>query len=565
MQRNIDNFSRYTYDLLVVGGGIYGACVAWEAVTRGLSVALVEKNDFGAATSANSLKIIHGGLRYLQHADFKRMRESIKERRTLLKIAPHLVHPLPILIPIYGHGVKGREAMAIALLINDLVSCDRNWQIPDSAKHIPSGRILSKSECLSRLPGLNSQGLNGGAFFFDAQVYNSERLTLAFLKSASEAGAELANYAEVTGLIKDKNQVQGAMVRDKLTDKEIKISAKLVINTAGPWIDQVKGLAQDDRISKIGALAKAVNLVVKPFIQDYAAGLQSSNIYYDQDALVKRGKRFLFTAPWRGRSMVGTWYFPYTKSPDEFGISEAELQTCLDDINSAYPLAKLSPKDISFIHCGLLPSSGISQTGEVQLTKHYSIQDHSEQGVSGLLTVSGVKYTTARDVAEKVINQAGKILGQSLPPSITQKTALYGGDVASIDHLIRECQQHCPIHLTSEAAQDLVYNYGSNLRTVFSLIDEECSNSSNLALVKAQVIYAIRQEMAHHLSDVVLRRTALGSAGKPSDPVLQFCTEVMAAELNWNSERKAAELKDLYRFYRMRQPQTSSQQVVIEA
>lgn len=202
MKRNLEELSNTQFDVLVIGGGIYGACVAYEATLRGLSVALVEKQDFCGATSANSLKTIHGGLRYLQHADFKRMRESIYERRTLMKIAPHLVHPLPVLVPTYGHGLKGIEAMTVALKINDLVSCDRNLGLPDPQKHIPTGRTLSPTECLNTLPGISADGLTGGAIFHDAQVYNSERLVLAYLQSATQLGLRVANYLEVTGFYK---------------------------------------------------------------------------------------------------------------------------------------------------------------------------------------------------------------------------------------------------------------------------------------------------------------------------------------------------------------------------
>ena len=205
MERDPSKLQRNKYDLLVIGGGIYGACVTWDAALRGLSVALVEKGDFASATSANSLKIIHGGLRYLQHGDFKRMRESIRERRTLMEIAPHLVHPLPVLIPTFGHGMQGREVLSLALMINDLIGFDRN-RLDDPEKHICRGRVISRRECLELLPGIHKKDLTGGAIFHDAQVYNSERLVLSFIRSAEKAGAELANYVEVTGFIQNSSR-----------------------------------------------------------------------------------------------------------------------------------------------------------------------------------------------------------------------------------------------------------------------------------------------------------------------------------------------------------------------
>lgn len=231
MQRNAIALTQNVYDLLIIGGGIYGACIARDASLRGLSVALVEKADFGCATSANSLKTIHGGLRYLQHGDLKRMRESIGDRKILMQIAPHLVHPLKVVLPTYGHGMRGKEAMALALAVNDLVSCDRNF-LADPQKHIPPGRVISKNQCLQLLEGIDSQGLTGGAIFYDAQVYNSERLILSFLRSAVQAGADVANYVEVVGFLQMGDRITGVTAKDVLTGDSFQIQAKTVVNAS---------------------------------------------------------------------------------------------------------------------------------------------------------------------------------------------------------------------------------------------------------------------------------------------------------------------------------------------
>src|SRR5512136_1521358 len=166
MHRNLKRLSQETYDLLIIGGGVNGLAAAWDASLRGLKVALVEKKDFGAETSSATLKIIHGGLRYLQHLDFVRMRESIRERSTLLRIAPHLVEPFPFLVPTYGHFMQGKEAMTAAVLVNELMSFDRNRRLPDPARKIPSGRMISKKECLDLAPGVSQAGLTGGMIFY---------------------------------------------------------------------------------------------------------------------------------------------------------------------------------------------------------------------------------------------------------------------------------------------------------------------------------------------------------------------------------------------------------------
>ncbi|MFZ1747563.1 MAG: FAD-dependent oxidoreductase, partial [Nitrospirales bacterium] len=241
MTRNLPRLANARYDVAVVGGGIYGACVAWDASLRGLSVVLLEQGDIGSGTSANSLKIIHGGFRYLQHGDFTRMRESIQEQMALMRIAPHLVHPLPVLIPTYGHGLRGKEVFACALAINDLIGFDRN-RLDDPQKHIPRGRILSRSRVLELLPNIPDAHLTGGGVFHDGMVYNSERLLLSFLHSAESMGAEVANYVKVVGYLKTNDQVRGLEAEDRLSGERFQVEANVVVNACGPWLDQTEDM-----------------------------------------------------------------------------------------------------------------------------------------------------------------------------------------------------------------------------------------------------------------------------------------------------------------------------------
>jgi glycerol-3-phosphate dehydrogenase len=182
MTRNLANLSSRVYDVLVIGGGIYGVCIVWDAVLRGLSVALVEKGDFGSATSANSLRVIHGGLRYLQHGDIARMRQSIRERTTFMRIAPHLVHPLPILLPTYGHGLRGKEVLSVASSLDKIIGFDRK-RLPDPQKHLPGSRLISKEECIRLFPYVEKENLTGGVIIHDCQMLSSERLVLSFARA----------------------------------------------------------------------------------------------------------------------------------------------------------------------------------------------------------------------------------------------------------------------------------------------------------------------------------------------------------------------------------------------
>lgn len=551
MKRNLTRLTGNSYDLLVVGGGIYGACLAWDASLRGLAVALVEKGDFASATSANSLKTIHGGLRYLQHADLPRMRESIRERSTLMRIAPHLVHPLPVVVPTYGHGLKGSEVMRLALWVNDWVSVDRNWGLPDPQKRIPNGRVISAAECLQRLPGISTAGLTGGAIFYDAQVYNSERLVISMLHSAVQAGAEVANNVEVLGFLQTGNRITGVRAIDRQTEEPLEIQANFVVNTVGPWS---QGLMQQlpKQSSVPGGLAKAMNFVTRPLFKDYAVGISSAAAYEDKDAVLKKGSRFLFIAPWRGRSMIGTWYAPFDGNPDQFAITEAEIQAFLGEVNQAYPAANLKREDIEFVHGGLLPSTGFSQSGDVQLAKHYTFYDHRQNGVQGMLSVTGVKYTTARDVAEKTVDWIGRTTGKKLPRSTSAVTPVWGGDIQNFAEFLQDAMRRYP-HLSEADIRRLVYSYGSAYQQVLQTHLSE-QEPPSLAVTKAEVLYSIREEMAHRLSDVVFRRTEIGSAGSPSHDQLRYCAEVMAAELGWSPDTLNQELNAVERTFAWMQP-----------
>ncbi|NEO30251.1 MAG: glycerol-3-phosphate dehydrogenase/oxidase [Symploca sp. SIO3C6] len=549
MKRDLVELTRDVYDVLVIGAGIYGACVAWEATLRGLSAVLVEKADFGWATSANSLKTIHGGLRYLQHADFKRMRESIYERTTLMRIAPHLVHPLPVLLPTYGHGIKGKEALSVALLLNDLISCDRNC-IRDPQKHIPNGRVISKQECQRLLPGIPEQGLTGGAIFYDAQVYNSERLTISLLRSAEQAGATVANYVEVTDFLQQGNCITGVQAQDSLTGENFDIHAKTVVNTSGPWINHVLGLLKDSQQQPKTAFAKAMNLVIRrQLFETYGVGISCRNSYHDPEAVINKGSRLLFIAPWRGKSMIGTAYAICEQEPDDFQIKEQDIQELINEVNQACPSIALKMEEVDFVHGGLLPRTGVTGTGEPLLSKHYQLWDYSQEGLSGLISVVGVKYTTARDVAEKVVDQVFKSWGQKPPKSVSAVTPIHGGQIDNFEDFLHDEIVKSPYGLGKEVIRRLVYNYGSAYLEVLKYLDqnfhEQQPPTSDFAVLKAEVIHAVREEMAQKLSDVVFRRTELGSAGYPGYKALNICAQTMGAEVGWSLSRIQQELQEV--------------------
>jgi len=552
VKRDLSQLTYKAYDLLVIGGGIYGACVARDAALRGLSVALVEKGDFCSATSANSLKVIHGGLRYLQHGDLARMRASIRERTTLMKIAPHLVHPLPVLLPTYRSWMQSKNLFSLALAINDLIGFDRNRSL-DPQKHIPKGRIISKNEFLKSVPPLGNSDLTGAALFYDAQVYNSERLVISFLCSAANAGAHLANYVQVTGFVKKGTCVTGVDVRDLLGRNDFTIQARMVVNTSGPWVYQVQGLIPENDSEDRFRFAKAINLVTRPILQEHAIGVPSKNGYRDRDAVIRRGDRYFFLMPWRDRSLIGTHYLRFDGQPESCRATEEDIENFLDEINQAYPSVELKMDDVSFVHAGLLPISGVcNKTGRLQLAKHPEIRDHSREGLSGLISVIGVKYTTARYVAEKVVDKVFKTWDQRPPKSLSSKTPVHGGEIDNFEKFLHDQIQRRPCGLTGDTIRRLIYNYGSSYKDVLRYVDRqevETVDESSTVL-RAQVLHGIRNEMAQKLSDVVFRRTELGTAGHPGNERVKACAETMGAELGWSGPRCQTEIDEVNKVFR---------------
>ncbi len=478
MKRDLAALSEREHDLLVIGGGIHGVAAAWDATLRGLRTVLVEARDFGGATSWNSLKTIHGGLRYLQRLDLRRVRESVRERRALLRIAPAVVRPLPFLVPLYGHGARGREAFGVALRLNDWLSRDRNAGL-DEAHQIPGGRLLAPEAVLERVPGLDRRGLTGGAWWCDAQLAAGERLVMGFVRAAADAGAPVANYAEVVGVLRTQDRVAGARVRCGLTGVEHEVRARMVLNAAGSGTDALWRLAGASRPPV--PLLRAWNLVLRrrPLEADHAVGGCADG-------------RYFFLVPWRDRAIAGTEY-----APADTLAGPTDVERLLSVCARVFPWARLKRDDVSLVHRGTVPG----QVGASGLWTRQRLVDHDRDGAPGLLSALGVKYTTARAVAEQAIDRVVAHLGTRVAPCRSAETPL--------------------VHARPLAGP-----------------------------LAAQTSVAVREEMALRLNDVILRRLDLGTAGPPEAADVETVASVMAAELGWDAARQAEETRALVETYR---------------
>ncbi len=550
MKRDLKELSDNKFDIIIIGAGIYGAALAWEASLRGLSVALIDRGDFGAATSANSLKIMHGGLRYLQQMDIKRFRESIRERHLLLRLAPHLVSPMPCVLPTTGHKMKGPEVMAVGLLLNDILSCDRNKGV-DHDRHIPRGRIVSRKRCLELAPGLDPQGINGGAFWSDAQAYSSERLLLAFIKTAVEIGCVAANYLGATSLIRRESRIEGVQVEDRLQGDRFEIRGDIIINTAGAWVDDLLG--KNSGSGPLLSLSTAMNLVVKrKLLQETALGFQAPFTFRREDGSIYNGRRVLFMAPWRDYTLIGTYHLPYSGHPSDMQVKEEEIQGFLEEINKGYPGDPVKREDVSHVYKGFLPMNGLNPTnGEVSLVKHYRILDHAkEDRVENLISVVGVKYTTARDVAEKTLRLALAKLGKSRNLPLLRPRYLCGGNISSFSALLSEARQGKPTTISEETATRMTRLYGADYPDLMNMKGIKLQSLNGYAeAITSEIYYAVREEMAVTLSDILLRRTDIGSGSCPQEETLRQVAAIAGKELGWDAARTQAEIDDLKAVY----------------
>lgn len=493
MRRDLDALRDGSFDVLVIGGGIYGACVARDAALRGLRVALVERGDFGSETSHNSLKILHGGIRYTQHLDVPRLLDSARERRFWLTAAPELTRPQQFVIPLYGHGIKGPEAFrGAALMYNVLSARIRRGQVP-------AARVLSRARVAELMPALDAPGMTGGGAWHDGLIRDANRLLLAVLEDASQAGACVANHAGVVDLLGPSDRVEGALVEDRLTGRSFEIRARITVNCAGAGAAGVAARASRHALSSasFAPMARAMNLVVdRPPPAEAGFGFVSRR---KSDAVVDRGGRMFFMVPWMGRTMIGTAHLPYEGDPEAYRFSEDEVAAFLAEINEAAPSLDIGRGEVAYCYAGLTPADIDDAVGEVKRKKRGNVIDHrAADGIDGLVSVVGIKWTTSRLVAERIVNHIGGRLGCE-------------GDGSAV---------MCPL---AEAT-----------------FREDPADDQALA---ERCRVAVADEMARRLDDVIFRRTRLGETGRVTGAALDAAAVAMGAALGWDDARRRAEIE----------------------
>ncbi|PKA14673.1 glycerol-3-phosphate dehydrogenase/oxidase [Leptospira haakeii] len=527
LDRFIERVKDETYfDVLIIGGGITGSALAYEVASRGLSVVLVEKEDFGGATSSATGKLIHGGLRYLKRFDLSLVREALKERRILSNIAPNLVYPYPMILPNPGLLEK------IGLLVYDLLSFDRNrtW---DKSKRIPAHKNLSKKEIQSR--GLV---MDSAIYFYDCIMPSPERLTLAFLKSAVQEGASVSNYTRAEGLLFDGNRVTGAVVKDIIHNKNVKLNASVVVNASGPWSQDFLNGTKKIKVPVPKTRSEGIYLITKK--------------YFDTMVLHVGKKGHFSFAPWRGKNMIGPTEKAYYGPVEDWKLSKESILEFLEYINSSGLLSeKLELKDIEFAYGGLRPlaETGGEDKETYSASRKSELLDHSKEGIEGLISAGGGKYTTSRHFAEKIFKLIQKKFSKKTGPNISEKKFLKGCEIQNIESYLENAKSSYP-NISKNTIEYLVRHYGTEYGAILELANSSQQLSEVLdedGELAAQVLYAIRFEMAMNLQDIFLRRTGLGTVGLPTDDVLFKVAEIVGKEWNWSSEKKSEEIEILKR------------------
>jgi glycerol-3-phosphate dehydrogenase len=544
LHRDLGALADHSFDVLVVGGGACGAATAREAALRGYRTALIERDDFSAGASAHCFKVVHGGIRYMQHADVRRMRASCFERAVLLRIAPHLVSPLPFVIPTYGYAKSSKWFLGTGMLLYDGLTADINRHIPDPARRLQRTKFLGREDTRTLFATVEPEGLTGAAVFEDGQMFNPPRLVLGFAAAAAELGASVANYVEAERLLVTGTRVTGVAARDRIGGQSFDIRARLVINAAGPWAEGLlEPLGQS--YGPPGTYSRdACFMISRRFETPMALAVQGRS--RDSDALLARNSRHLFLVPWRDCTLVGVWHAIVPRSPDSVALERHELRQFINEFNSSYPALRLQESAVRRVDFGLVPFGEASrQHGGLSFGKESRLIDHrTHGGVSGLLSMISVRYTVARRDAVQVLDLAAAQLGGHKAANESATRALPGGDLEDFKQALRAFTAKRPAWLPGGAVEPLLRNYGTAAARVLSLAASEprlarCFSGSETTHVEA--LFAVRAEMAQRMSDVVLRRTGLGTNGHPGAQALDEVQELLSGELNWSTERVAEE------------------------
>lgn len=502
------------YDVIVIGGGITGAGTARDAALRGLSCLLLEKGDFASGVSSKSTRLIHGGLRYLANFEIDLVAESLRERAILRRMAPYLIRPIPLIIPIYKGDPHGRAVISMGIHLYDLLSHES-----DIPHYFTSGR----EKTLAFEPRLNRDGLNGSALFYDHQIMMPERLVIENIISARDAGATPLNYVRV-----EKIEETGAIItvtaRDVITNQVYTFRTKVVINAAGPWIDGVRKAGGIDN-SKIIFPTKGIHLVM-PRISEQALFITS------------RDGRMFFIVPLGAYSLIGTTDTRYSSDLDDVHADADDVDYLLSESRRVLPGLNITREAILYTYAGVRPLA-FSGASESKISRKHRVIPEGKTG--RIITIAGGKLTTYRNMAKDVVDAACKMLGKKAA-CVTDKKQFHGGLNMPYDDYLKEAVPYLAArhHAKEETIRHLIRFYGSAAERVLARADTDPDLCREIAPesrdLYAQVVYGIEEEGAKTLSDILLRRMHLGTTAARGKNQIEKIASVAAKQFKWNDE-----------------------------
>lgn len=516
--------NRNDADVVVIGAGINGLGIASDAASRGLTVIVLEMDDICSGVSAWSGRLVHGGLRYLEHYDFALVRESLRERERLFRNAPHLVKPVRLLMPSYKHNRRPSWLIRLGMITYDALSFDKK-----TARH----QVLNLKETIERFPGVGREGLRGAVVFTDGQVEYAERLCVEVAVEAVQHGASIRTKAKVDSAVMRDGRVVGVGYVDTRTGERHEVLAPVVLNVAGPWIDRILGPEAPPQ-PRLNGGTKGSHLIVDQF-----PGSPTDVVYYES----RRDGRLVLVIPWMGRYLIGTTDRRFDDDPDDARCDVDELDYLLSEVNELVPEAQLSANDVLFTYSGVRPLPYAPGVSEWKVPRSHVLHDHAPS-LPGLVTVVGGKLTTYRQLAEDAVDDAFRRLGRPAPPCPTADRALPGAvsDEAALATVLRSRG------VSALTAARLVALYGSRASAVLDLAAIDSSLLTVLhdrtGALEAELVFAVREEFAVTLTDVLARRLLLAFEPDHGFTSLDRAVERLAMTLGWDDAERGTQVAE---------------------
>ncbi|MGI8933839.1 MAG: FAD-dependent oxidoreductase [Phormidesmis sp.] len=540
--RDFSSIDATAYDLIVIGGGINGAATARDGALRGLRTILIDKGDFASGTTSWSSRLVHGGLRYLEYFEFHLVRESLAEREILLKSAPHLVHPLQLTIPIYAKGSRSYWEIWAGMILYDILSFD---------KTLLNHRMLPKAKLKQLFREVNPAGVQGAAQYFDAQAEYAERLCLENVLSAQAAGATALNYVKVTALEREGDRITALTCKDEFSEATFTIQTSdkaVIVNTSGPWVDRVcRQGERDHQPAPIGTKRKIGGTKGSHILVDTFPGAPEAAFYVE--ALTDN--RPFFILPFLGQCLIGTTDLRFEGDLDRVKASDDEIDYLITETNKVFPAARLSRESVKCTYSGVRPLPYTESKNPGAVSRNHVLYDHGKDGVVNMVSLIGGKLTTHRRVGEEMVDWVYERRQQPSPPCQTRVQPLPGA-ILPTDQRIAEATAAYGDRLSNPTLDHLFTLYGARVFNLLRLIDAAPDLAEPLVPglpdIKAQVVYAVRAEMAYTIGDICRRRTMLSLQANYGLDALETISQTLQAHCGWSAtdcEKAIANYKTL--------------------